>query len=175
MGGITHHANGRRQPFSDSTTRGFRGKTVALVDTCVVGTRPTPLGLQHVVTAGGIRRRRGPESCPRTRKQHPSVRDVPGREGGRRRNLTNLVDQVAFSWDHQCMKTVKVQEAKTHLSALLVEVEQGTTINIARGRQTVARLVPVGGERELGFGGYQLPDTFFDELPEEELSAWEGA
>ena len=44
-----------------------------------------------------------------------------------------------------------------------------------RGRQTVARLVPVGGERELGFGGYRLPDTFFDELPEEELSAWEGA
>jgi len=103
------------------------------------------------------------------------VRNVPGHEGGRRRNLTNLVDQVAFSWDHQCMKTVKVQEAKTHLSALLVEVEQGATINIARGRHTVARLVPVGGERELGFGGYQLPDTFFDELPEEELSAWEGA
>ena len=73
------------------------------------------------------------------------------------------------------MKTVKVQEAKTHLSALLVEVEQGATINIARGRQTVARLVPAGGERELGFGVYQLPDTFFDELPEEELSAWEGA
>ena len=74
------------------------------------------------------------------------------------------------------MKTVKVQEAKTHLSALLVEVEQGATINIARGRQTVARLVPVGtGERELGFGGYRLPDTFFDDLPEEELNAWEGA
>ena len=52
----------------------------------------------------------------------------------------------------------------------------GATINIARGRQTVARLVPVGtGERELGFGGHQLPDTFFDDLPEEELSVWEGA
>ena len=74
------------------------------------------------------------------------------------------------------MRTVKVQEAKTHLSALLVEVEQGATINIARGRQTVARLVPVGtGERELGFGSHQLPDTFFDDLPEEELSVWEGA
>ena len=74
------------------------------------------------------------------------------------------------------MRTVKVQEAKTHLSALLVEVEQGATINIARGRQTVARLVPVGtGERELGFGGYRLPDTFFADLPEEELNAWEGA
>ncbi|VEI17088.1 hypothetical protein [Actinomyces viscosus] len=57
---------------------------------------------------------------------------------------------------------------------LLVEVEQGAT-NIARGHQMVARLIPVGtGERELGFGGYQLPDTFFDELPEEELSAREA-
>ena len=42
MGGITHHANGRRQPFSDSTTRGFRGETAALVDTGVVD-RPTRL------------------------------------------------------------------------------------------------------------------------------------
>ena len=41
MGGITHHANGRQQPFSDSTTRRFRGKTVALVDTGVVDARPT--------------------------------------------------------------------------------------------------------------------------------------
>ena len=70
------------------------------------------------------------------------------------------------------MKTVKVQEAKTHLSALLVEVEQGATINIARGRQTVARLVPVGGERELGFGGYQLPDMFFDAVWD--TSPWLG-
>ena len=49
-------------------------------------------------------------------------------------------------------------------------------IDIARGRRTIARLVPVDdGERELGFGGYHLPDSFFDELPEEELSAWEEA
>ena len=74
------------------------------------------------------------------------------------------------------MKTVKVHEAKTHLSALLAEVESGSTISIARGRRIVARLVPVDdGERELGFGGYHLPDSFFDELPEEELSAWEEA
>ena len=59
MGGITHHANGRRQPFSDSTTRGFRGETAALVDTGVVGTRPVPLGFQYAVTAGGIPRGQG--------------------------------------------------------------------------------------------------------------------
>ncbi|MBE6482264.1 MAG: type II toxin-antitoxin system prevent-host-death family antitoxin [Actinomyces ruminicola] len=73
------------------------------------------------------------------------------------------------------MKTVKVQQAKTHLSALLAEVERGSTINIARGSRTIARLVPANnGERELGFGGYRLPDSFFDELPEDELMAWEG-
>ena len=43
MGGITHHANERQQPFSDSTTRGFRGETVALGDTGVVDARPTRL------------------------------------------------------------------------------------------------------------------------------------
>ena len=74
------------------------------------------------------------------------------------------------------MRTVKVQEAKTHLSALPAEVERGSTIAIARGPRTIAHLVPAdSGERELGFGGYRLPDSFFDELPEEELDAWDGA
>ncbi|MDO5617963.1 type II toxin-antitoxin system Phd/YefM family antitoxin [Kocuria sp.] len=73
------------------------------------------------------------------------------------------------------MKTVKVQEAKTHLSALLADVERGESILIARGSRTIARLVPAdSGERELGFGSYQLPETFFDDLPNDELSAWEG-
>ena len=88
MGGITHHANGRQQPFSDSTTRRFRGKTVALVDTGVVGTRPVPFGRKHAVTAGGIsrgrghfcaagdvRRRRGPDSGPPTRRLSPTGRE----------------------------------------------------------------------------------------------------
>ena len=80
MGGITHHANGRRQPFSDSTTRGFRGETVALVDTGVVGTRPVPLGLQYAVTAGGIPRGRGRSTPSGTGFLSPYARHVPGRE-----------------------------------------------------------------------------------------------
>lgn len=74
------------------------------------------------------------------------------------------------------MRTAEVQEAKTHLSALPAEVERGATIAIARGPRTIAHLVPAdSGERELGFGGYRLPESFFDELPEEEVDAWEGA
>ena len=73
-------------------------------------------------------------------------------------------------------KTVKVQEAKTHLSRLLLEVEEGKEIIIARGDTPVARLVPIGDppERELGFVPYAVPDSFFEPLPVEELEAWEG-
>ena len=80
MGGITHHANEHRQPFSDSTTRGFRGETVALVDTGVVGTRPVPLGLQYAVTAGGIPRGRGRSTPSGTGFLSPNAQHVPGRE-----------------------------------------------------------------------------------------------
>lgn len=74
------------------------------------------------------------------------------------------------------MTTVKVQYAKTHLSALLAAVEAGEEVVIARGDVEVARLVPARGvrERELGFMAFQVPDSFFEDLPEEELAAWEA-
>lgn len=73
-------------------------------------------------------------------------------------------------------RTVKVQEAKTHLSALLASVEQGEEVLITRGATPVARLVPVAavGRRELGFVSYQVPASFDDQLPDVELSAWEA-
>ena len=75
------------------------------------------------------------------------------------------------------MARVKVQYAKTHLSALLAAVEGGEEVIIARGDTDVARLVSVRatGERELGFVPYVVPETFFDELPDDELEHWQGA
>ncbi|GAB3795325.1 type II toxin-antitoxin system prevent-host-death family antitoxin [Humibacter antri] len=74
------------------------------------------------------------------------------------------------------MKTVKVQYAKTHLSALLHAVERGEEVTIARGDQPAARLVPLDAteERELGFVPYDVPASFFEPLPDDELTAWEG-
>jgi prevent-host-death family protein len=74
-------------------------------------------------------------------------------------------------------RTVKVQEAKTHLSALLAEVEQhGTEITIARGTIPIARLLPIdpGRERDMGFVSYRVPVSFFEPLPDTEIQAWES-
>ncbi len=73
------------------------------------------------------------------------------------------------------MKQVKVQYAKTHLSALISAVEDGEEFVIARGDRPAARLVPLAnqGDRELGFLTYAVPDEFFDPLAEEELTAWQ--
>ncbi len=75
------------------------------------------------------------------------------------------------------MKHVDVQYAITHLSALLVLVEQGEEVVIARGDQPVARLVPIeeAKERALGFVPYAVPETFFEPLPDDELAAWAGS
>jgi len=74
------------------------------------------------------------------------------------------------------MKQVKVQYAKTHLSALLAAVERGEEFVIARGDHPAARLVAVEPRqlRELGFVPYSVPAEFFDALRPEELAAWEG-
>lgn len=46
------------------------------------------------------------------------------------------------------MKTVGAFEAKTHLSQLLDQVEQGETITITRHGQPVAQLVPAKPARD---------------------------
>jgi antitoxin (DNA-binding transcriptional repressor) of toxin-antitoxin stability system len=73
------------------------------------------------------------------------------------------------------MAQVKVQYAKTHLSALLAAVERGEEVVISRGDRQVARLVAMAppATRELGFVAFSVPDSFFDGLPEDELAAWE--
>lgn len=73
------------------------------------------------------------------------------------------------------MTIVNVQEAKTRLSALLVQVEQGEDIQIARAGTVVARLVPAvePPERTFGTMSLEVPADFDEPLPEDELAAWE--
>jgi prevent-host-death family protein len=72
---------------------------------------------------------------------------------------------------------VNVQDAKTRLSELLVRVEHGEEVTIARSGKPIAKLVPVEApKRPSGFmPNLGIPDSFFfDPLPEDELRLWEG-
>jgi prevent-host-death family protein len=76
------------------------------------------------------------------------------------------------------MDTVTVHVAKTQLSKLLERVEAGEEIIIARGRQPVARLVPISKrrpKRQFGsmHGKVWVGPEFFEPLPDEELDAWD--
>ena len=75
------------------------------------------------------------------------------------------------------MSTVNVHQAKTHLSRLLVRVEEGENVIIARNGKPVAKLVGYErpGKRRFGAlkGQISIDDKFFEPLPEPELVAWE--
>ena len=75
------------------------------------------------------------------------------------------------------MKTVTIHKAKTNLSRLLRDVCKGEEILIARGKTTIARIVPentVPGERKPGRlkGQFKVGPEFFEPLPPEELALW---
>jgi prevent-host-death family protein len=73
------------------------------------------------------------------------------------------------------MQTVNVHEAKSRLSELLVRVEAGEEIVIARAGKPVAQLTAVTPPADRVFGILQMtvPQSFFDPLPASELAAWE--
>lgn len=73
--------------------------------------------------------------------------------------------------------TYAVHAAKTNLSKLIEQAEQGEEVIIARGDKPVVRLVPVETptpKRQFGAmaGLFEVPDSFHDPLPADELDAW---
>jgi prevent-host-death family protein len=74
------------------------------------------------------------------------------------------------------MIEMNVHEAKTQLSKLLDAAESGEDVIIARAGKPVARLVAIVPPKRvpgIAKGLWQLDDSFFDPLPEEELRLWE--
>ncbi len=72
------------------------------------------------------------------------------------------------------MIQVNIHEAKTHLSRLIAEGEE---VVIARYGEPVARLVPIRSKTEsrkpgTAKGLFEIPDSFFDPLPDEILNGF---
>jgi prevent-host-death family protein len=71
-------------------------------------------------------------------------------------------------------RCVNVQEAKTHLSALLARVAAGERIVLSRHGKPIAQLMPLdpSPRRQLGFLQGRVDEAFFDPLPDDELERW---
>jgi prevent-host-death family protein len=75
------------------------------------------------------------------------------------------------------MRQVNIHEAKTHLSRLVDEAEQGEEIVIARAGKPVARLVGLAAlPRRPGLlkGRIVIAEDFDAPLPDDMLAAFEG-
>ena len=71
---------------------------------------------------------------------------------------------------------VNIHEAKTHFSKLLERVALGEEIIIARAGEPIARLSPLTQKRARvpgGAEGLDVPESFFDPLPDDILKAFE--
>lgn len=79
------------------------------------------------------------------------------------------------------MISASIFEAKTNLSSLVKQAQQGEEVLITSGRAKtpVARLEAIQpiAKRRLGIlntPGFVLSEKFFEPLPEDELKLWEG-
>lgn len=73
------------------------------------------------------------------------------------------------------MEIVNIHYAKTHFSKLLLKVQSGKEIIIAKAGKPYAKLVPLEKciKRTPGIAEGTVTDAFFEPLPEEELQGWE--
>jgi prevent-host-death family protein len=78
------------------------------------------------------------------------------------------------------MIRVNIHEIKARLAMYLGRVEAGETVIICRRNEPVAELRPlpgrVGERRPVGLqrGRIEIPESFFEPLPDEDLDAFEG-
>lgn len=73
-----------------------------------------------------------------------------------------------------------MQEAKTHLSEHVAKLKAGDRIILCRRNRPVAEILPLPHPEDeprpigLGKGLAEIPESFFDPLPEEILDLFEG-
>lgn len=78
------------------------------------------------------------------------------------------------------MIRLNIHEAKTHLSAYLARVEAGETILLCKRNVPIAEIRPLPQKRKeprpigLAKGTFDVPDSFYEPLPEALLDLFEG-
>jgi antitoxin (DNA-binding transcriptional repressor) of toxin-antitoxin stability system len=68
------------------------------------------------------------------------------------------------------VKRVNIHDAKTNLLRYLAELTPGEGLVLCKGNQPVARKPRIGVAK----GRFEVPDSFFEPLPDEILKAFTG-
>ena len=77
------------------------------------------------------------------------------------------------------MDPINIHSAKTQLSKLIEAAERGEEVIIARAGKPVAKLVALQNQKPARKAGnikglFEVPDSFFDPLPQDILDTFEG-
>jgi antitoxin (DNA-binding transcriptional repressor) of toxin-antitoxin stability system len=116
--------------------------------------------------------------CPRAQVNTPPA-SVERKSNGTTR-LSRGEDTHEWYERSDTVKKVDDQQAKTHFSLCLEEVERGETIVICRRNEPIAEIKPIGRRRiqprptGLARGTFVVPHSFFRSLPEELIRDFEG-
>lgn len=90
------------------------------------------------------------------------------------------IDLVHYIVHNVVVKQVNIHDAKTNLSRYLAELKQGETLVLCKRNQPVAevKLLPKKPIRKprigVAKGEFEVPDSFFEPLPEEILKYFRG-
>lgn len=106
--------------------------------------------------------RRGVSAGPSSREHAVHGRDIG--------NDTYLVHYLVYS--DPMSEPVNIHDAKTHFSKLLERVALGEEIIIARAGKPIAKLSPLTPRKARmpgGAEGLEVPDSFFEPLPDDIL------
>lgn len=73
------------------------------------------------------------------------------------------------------MPTYTIRAAKAHLAKLVALAEAGEEIVLVRGKEPIARIVPVASKRKFGRlkGKGSVGPEFFEPLADDEMKLWE--
>jgi prevent-host-death family protein len=86
-----------------------------------------------------------------------------------------------FLINYIVMKKVNIYEAKAKLSELIDRVAEGEVVVLSRRNVPVAELRPLPRPRRhkrpigLAKGSFQVPESFFEPLPDDLLAGFEGS
>ncbi len=94
---------------------------------------------------------------------------------------SNLANYIGY---YLGMLRINMHDAKTNLSKYVEQVEDGEVVQLCRRNVPVAEIRKIESEparkkRKIGlgkelFGPWEMPDSFWDPLPDEILAAFEG-